>query len=530
MTVGIRASLVGVVAFTLVGTAAPPDPLPKDPDALLALADAAEKRGDWDKAVEFTVRAYTGGRPTADVRDRLADRLRQSARTRRHRDPGFQQFVYALQPAEAFDLYAETVAKLGKNFADRDRATPARLFLTGLDEFDRALVDPAFRTAHLPKSTTAAITKFRRALADDWRQRPPQTAREGRHAVRELAAAAQAEFPTLQPSAVVLELLCGACSGLDEYTVYLSPGQARRELASPILELAGYGLLVAFRDNAVVIDGVLPDSWAAINTTFRPGDKLVRVNGRAMLPGTPTALAEALRTPLDGEHELEAVSGTASSVASRLPTPAPSVVRAEMVSMKDGVGLIRLSSLRPTTVGEFESAVARLRGLGLRALVLDLRGNPGGSFTAGVAVAQRFIPAGIIATTQGQTAEFADRVFSSDAGLSALDVPAVVLVDTRTMSAAEVVAAALKDHNRATLVGMPTFGKGAIQYPFTVGGVDDVATARGGVLIVTIARAYAPMGGPIHAAGVIPHIVEADPARQLVIAIERAVALANGMR
>jgi C-terminal peptidase prc len=168
----------------------------------------------------------------------------------------------------------------------------------------------------------------------------------------------------------------------------------------------------------------------------------------------------------------------------------------------------------------------------LRSLVLDLRGNAGGSFTAGVRTAERFVPSGILVTTRGQAPEVADRVFSSAAGMTAFDLPLVVLVDTRTMSSAEIVAAALKGQSRAELVGLPTFGKGVVQCPFRLTAADLPAARppRGsGVLIVTIAKAFAPTGEPIHGVGVVPHVIEADPDRQLAVAVERAAMLA-GMR
>lgn len=507
--------------------------VPTDPDELKALGEAAERKGQWEKALEFYLKAFIAGGQTPDVRDRIKDCLRHAAQTRRHRDPGFQQVVLNLPPADALNLYAEVVTKLQANYSERDRANPEVLFELGLEEFDRALADPAFRKKHLAEAADGKIAAFRKGLAD-WRQRLPKSPREARQAVYAITDATQKELGLRNPAAVVFEFLCGSCTGLDEYTVYLAPGYAQSEIASPVLELAAYGVLIAFQSDGVFVESVLPDSWAAVHTPIRPGDRIIRANGRTLHPATPVALSEALRTPFDGGHDLEvAPMGGYATVPVRLPTPVPTVIRADMLNVKDGVGYVRIGGFRATTPGELDEALLRLRDRGLRALILDLRGNTGGLFTAGVQVAQRFIPSGIVATTQGQAAEFANRVFSSDSGMAALDVPVVLLIDTKTMSSAEVVAAALKDHNRATLIGMPTFGKGAIQYPFPLRGGDEgddpaLARPRSGVLIVTIAKAFSPRGTPIHRVGVTPNVVESDPQRQLGLALERAVELVGG--
>jgi C-terminal processing protease CtpA/Prc len=163
-------------------------------------------------------------------------------------------------------------------------------------------------------------------------------------------------------------------------------------------------------------------------------------------------------------------------------------------------------------------------------LVIDARGNTGGSFPGAIQVAQRFLPGGIVVMTQGQAPEFNNRVFSSDSGMTAFDLPVVLLIDTKTMSSAEAVAAAWKEHNRATLVGLPTFGKGAIQSPVRLTAVDRPDGPRSGVLVLTVATMSGPRGGPINGAGVVPHFLEADTARQLDVAIAKAIELSGGMR
>ncbi|HET6573356.1 MAG TPA: S41 family peptidase [Fimbriiglobus sp.] len=533
-----------VIALATLGVALParaagpavapaPRVVSPTPAQLRADAERAERQGRWEKALDLYMLAYVG-RPSADLKARIRVCLRNVNRLQRHRDAAFQQFVLSLPVADALNLYAETVAKLSTLYTDRDRAAPARLFGLGIDELDRALSDPAFRDRHLTSPAGTRVRNFRRALREDWRHRLPTSPSEARFAARELVADAQEALGVRTPSAVVFELLCGACTGLDEYTVYVTPTAAQAELASPIVELAAYGVLVRFVGGELVVEGLVPGSWAALTTGLRKGDRIVRVNGRPVVAGNPALVAQAFRDPGMTGHELEIlpIEPGMSSPMVQLPVPAPTVYAATMLNPRDGVGYVKVAEFRDSTARELDDAVYRLKGQGLRALIVDLRSNPGGLFTAGVEVAQRFLPAGIIVTTRGQSPEFAGRVFSSDAGMSAFDLPVVLLIDTRTMSAAEAVAAAWKDHNRATLVGLPTFGKGVIQSPIRLTAADgpDGGPHRSGVLIVTVASMFGPRGGAINGAGVTPHVLEADPNRQLDLAVAKAVELVAGGR
>ena len=101
----------------------------------------------------------------------------------------------------------------------------------------------------------------------------------------------------------------------------------------------------------------------------------------------------------------------------------------------------------------------------------------------------------------------------------------MLLVDTKTMSAAEVLAAALKDNGRATLVGLPTFGKGLIQAPISLKSIDSGDTGKSGILILSIATTSGPNGQPLNGRGVTPHVSEPNPDRQLALALEKAVEL-----
>ena len=205
---------------------------------------------------------------------------------------------------------------------------------------------------------------------------------------------------------------------------------------------------------------------------FKPGDRIV------------LRIARTKRTkwPPDRRRTVLARRNAARTV--KLPESLPSVTDWDI--LPEGIGYVRLSSFTKTTLTEIDETFAKMRGMGmgLKALVLDLRGNPGGLFNVSVQVAERFLPEGIIVSTQGQSS----RTFESHSGMAALDMPLVVLVDGETASAAEVLAGALKENGRAKLVGLPTYGKGTIQ---TVLQLADAGGVR-----ITLARFFTPLGQP----------------------------------
>ncbi len=418
MTAALRATLVGIILASPVYAATP-----EKVKATLARAALAEADRKFDKALDLYLRSYLGGERTSDVRERIHDCLRQAAQTRRHRDPAFRKYVQDLSPADALNLYAEIVGKPATHPAEKDKATPGRLFTLSLQEIERALADPRFRTLHLAATNPEKIRRFVRSLKDEWTQRLPASTRESRAALQELVRHAQTDLAMSEVSPLILEAICGACGGLDETTRYIPPAVVKEQ------------------------------------------------------PSEAT------------------------------------VLRAEMVDLMAGVGVIRIGRFGDSTPQEFEEAFSRLRMEGMRSLVLDLRGNTGGSLVAALTLAEAFVPGGILASTTAQVPEFSERVFTSMSGMNAHDAPLVVLVDARTMSAAEVFASAVKENNRATLIGVPTFGKGSVQAPLTAGQ---------GKLIVTIAKVLTASGVPLNGAGVVPHVLEPDPEMQMRLAISRA--------
>lgn len=525
-------------AIALLGTIAAPSraadpgvrPVKPTPAQLRDAAEKAEKAGDWEAAFNAYCHLFVADRAQPELRDRLNATLRHVHQVRRHRDPSFQQFASGMTPLAALDLFTEVIQRVPGMYADRDKATPQNLWGHAIEELDRALAKPTFRDTFLDNPKPQKVADFRAELRRDWAKRSVTDYKTARETMRDLVAAAKDAFALRVPSALAVEAACGACSGLDEYTVFLTPTTPGAPgAAGP--DLTAAGLYLAPAKDGVAIQGIVPNSW--FSHTFKNVDRgatVARINGRAV--PTLAAAAEALRAPgLDGFHQLELrPTGEAPPVVARIPVIVPTVYGTRLMNPKE-IGYARIGTFTPTTPRELDDALNHLKAEGARVIVLDLRGNHGGSFLAGVDTARRLLPAGLIVTTQGQASDVGNRVFSSMSGMSAHDVRVVLLIDAETASAAEVVAAALKDNDRATLVGMPTFGKGTMQYPMRLLTLDDVDPATGkripktGTVRVTIAKLIAPRSGPINGVGVIPHFLEADAAQQLELAVEKAVEL-----
>ena len=168
-------------------------------------------------------------------------------------------------------------------------------------------------------------------------------------------------------------------------------------------------------------------------------------------------------------------------------------------ALEPGYGYIRVATFQADTAADFSRALDTLEAGGkLRGLVLDLRSNPGGLLTAAVQIADELLDKGKIVSTRGRVA-LSDAEFSATPGDRLNGAPVVVLVDAGSASASEVLAGALRDNNRARVVGSRTFGKGSVQTLLPLDNGDSVK--------LTTARYYTPSGKSIQALGIQPDVV-----------------------
>ncbi len=255
-------------------------------------------------------------------------------------------------------------------------------------------------------------------------------------------------------------------------------------------DYGGIGLEITERDDFVTVVSPIPGTPGA-RAGIRPGDRIVEVDTVDIRGWTSQQAVEILRgrpgAPVTIRVERPMVDGLIDFTLERARIQLRSVPFATL--LEDGIGYIPLGVFNEGATREVRAAADSLRDAGARALVLDLRGNPGGILDQGIGVADLFLPRrATVVETRGQAREQNQRLQTS--GEDRYEgMPVVVLVDRGSASASEIVAGALQDHDRAAVVGTTTFGKGSVQTLFSLTG--------GHVLKLTTARWYTPAGRSI---------------------------------
>jgi carboxyl-terminal processing protease len=293
----------------------------------------------------------------------------------------------------------------------------------------------------------------------------------------------------------------GMIADLDPHSAYLDPEEFNEIRISTTGEYSGVGIEVALEDGVVKVVAPIEDSPAE-RAGVRSGDRIVAVDG----------VVVNVDTLDDAIGRMRGKVGTSVRITiARHDVPAPleftlartsvQVHSVKQQLLEPGFGYVRISHFSETTANDLERAVVALvkkNGSALRGLVLDLRNNPGGVLEAAAGVSDAFLENGVIVTANGRAA---DAKFEMDAqpGDVMNGAPIVVLVNGGSASASEIVAGALQDHHRATLVGRQTYGKGSVQ---TVMPLSD-----GHAIKLTTSRYFTPSGASIHEKGITPDVL-----------------------
>jgi carboxyl-terminal processing protease len=317
--------------------------------------------------------------------------------------------------------------------------------------------------------------------------------------------------------ALVMAAINGMLASLDRYSTYLDPQEWQLVREQTRGQFGGLGIEV--RKGEGYIEVVSPlDGTPAERAGLRPGDRITHADGE---PLGGLSLRAAVRR-LRGEVG-EPVTLTIEREGRR---PFDVVIVRELIRvtgvrwrLEGDVGYVRISSFTEDIGDRVEAAVRQIRdrlGRRLRGIVLDLRNNPGGLFDESIEVSDAFLQSGRIVTTRGRNGQ---RSYGAERGDVSQGLPIVVLINGGSASAAEIVAGALRDQDRAVLVGLRSFGKGTVQTVIPLGGND--------ALKLTTAIYLTPSGKSVDG-GIEPDIVvEMDDEREGDEQLERALEVIN---
>jgi carboxyl-terminal processing protease len=500
-------------------------------NTLRAQAEQSEKLGNWGTAASKYEELLRLDRDQAFLRERYRYCLRRYLQVVRLQDSSYQKDVLTLKYPQAVRLYEIVVFNLLNNSLDRDKVSASALFHSGLDEYRIALSSPEFCSGHLGGLNPDQTRALRDLLQNQFGNLRTMTMEDAVEAMREAVMKSKNLFPNINPTTVVMEFLCGACLAVDDYTVYLTPRQLRELCATLKGQFVGIGLRLKKQDNKIVIADVLADSPAA--ETLPPlsrDDHILAIDKRSTANLTPETAMELLEGDERTVVQLVVASPGQRERIVALPRRAYFVPSVQHEVLGE-IGYIKIQCMQESTVHEFDNRCTQLMEADCKALVLDLRGNPGGLLDVAIEIARRFLSTGVIVSTQHHDPR-SSKVYRSDNPM-ALTLPVVVLVDSDTASAAEVLAGALKDNHRARVVGQTTYGKGCSQGLLKLTGDGELrlppnSSSAGGIgaIRITTARFYSPLGQPYSGRGVEPD-VPATGALQLYQAREEAHRLLN---
>ena len=296
--------------------------------------------------------------------------------------------------------------------------------------------------------------------------------------------------------------VAGMVASLDPHSAFLDAAAYDEMRVSTAGTYTGVGIEVAEEDGGRIVVVAPIEGSPADLAGVHSGDQLVEVDGRRIAPG---ALEEAIARMrgIAGTHvEVKLVrDGEAAPLSFQLERSEVHVQTVRAERLPGGYGYVRVSHFSDATPGDFNAAIVAMQrapdAAPLRGLVLDLRENPGGVLESAVSVADSFLESGLIVRADGRTPEAKFEMAATPGDLLG-GAPVVVLVDGGSASGAEIVAGALRDHDRATLMGERTYGKGSVQ---TVMPLRD-----GEALKLTTSRYFTPAGRSIHARGLEPDV------------------------
>ena len=302
----------------------------------------------------------------------------------------------------------------------------------------------------------------------------------------------------IKPRDLIYGAIKGMLSSLDPHSGFMTPEQYKELQTDTKGEFGGIGIQIGVKEGMLTVIAPIEDT-PAYRAGIKAGDKIIKINNEftkdMSLQDAVSKMRGASSTSVKITILREGWKETKDFTLSR------EIIKIKSVKSKlleDGIGYIKINQFQEQTATDLSSAMEKLMQENMNSLILDLRNNPGGLLNSSVDVTSQFIPSGklvvYIKDRAGERIEYQSGKTKSNS-----TTPVIVIVNQGSASASEIVAGALKDWNRAVIIGTQTFGKGSVQSVVPLG--------DGSALRLTTAKYYTPKGISIQTTGITPDIV-----------------------
>lgn len=466
----------------------------------LAAGEALETSREWPKAIDLYEAALKKWDKDAPLTYALRRTRIHFGIDRRYADRSFEEKLLVQGRSESLDLLDDILSHVQFEYVEPVSVT--RLISHGTESLYMALGNEKFLKKNFSNDNNPGIERVRNTLLKEYWNFRVQNRQEARAHVTRICDIARRETG-ISDTAVVMEYIFGICNALDEYSNFMTPDRYSDLFGSIQGELVGIGIeMKEEKGRGMHLLNVLLDSPAEQGGLL-PEDFITAVDGVDCRDMSTDDCAKLLKGQAGSRVTLtwetpEGKTRTGEFVRQRVVIR--SITKAVMLDERAGIGYIQMKGFQNTTAEELDDALRKLERQGMRALIWDLRGNPGGLLETAAAVLDRFIDSdehnGVLVSTRGRSPE-QNQVFRSHS-LNTRNYPLVLVVDGDSASASEIVAGAIHDHRRGTIVGRKTYGKWSVQSIIHLPGETG--------LKLTTAKFYSPADGNYSGRGIEPDV------------------------
>ncbi len=380
---------------------------------------------------------------------------------RRYTDRSFEDRLLSQGRAEALNLFEDILSRV--QFEYVDTISIKKFVAHGTESLYMALGNERFLKRNVSSGNLAAAEQLRQTLIRDYWNRPVSTRMDARSMITSICEMASRELG-MSGTPVILEYIFGGCNSLDEYSNFLTPDRYSDLFGSIQGELVGIGIeMKAEKGRGMYLVNVLLGSPAEQGGLL-PDDHIVAIDSVNCRDMTTDEAARLLKGTGGSRVSLSWESpdgGLKTADFQRRRVHIRSITRTVLLDQTTGIGYIRMEGFQNSTAEELDEALRTLEREGMRALIWDLRGNPGGLLETAAAVLDRFIGEGILVSTKGRSPD-QNQVFRAHSH-NTRRYPLALIVDENSASASEIVAGAIHDHRRGVIVGRKTYGKWSVQ-------------------------------------------------------------------